>query len=327
MTDNDSHDEPDLSREWSEAEEELTDLLRRQDFDSDGPIRIDIGNNRGSVVVELAETAVTHVEVRHDPSSTGQDWQNGLSGLLSWVTEQFGATGGAGGRGGFDLSNVPREPIIEAVRRTRIDMSSGRLVVRAPSNAPLRGVPLAVRVTAPLGSEVGVQSGSAEVAVTGAAGKVNVQAGTGTVAVEEATDRATVRSGSGHLRLGTMRGGVHARSGRGDIEVGAIEAPSSVANGSGAIWLGEVSGDVLVRTGSGDITVADAVDGQIELITGSGELQVSIHRGAAAEVDLTSSTGAARSDLDVADQPPETEPTLRIFGRTGSGDAVLTTAS
>ncbi|TDD86490.1 hypothetical protein E1202_18855 [Saccharopolyspora karakumensis] len=302
----------------------MTDLLRSQDFDSAAPIRIDIGNNRGSVVVELTETAMTHVEVRHDPSAGGQDWQNGLSGLLSWVTEQFGTPGG---RGGLDLGNLPREPIIEAVRRTRIDMSSGRLVVRAPSNAPLRGVPLAVRVTAPLGSEVGVQSGSAEVAVSGAAGKVNVQAGTGTVSIEEATDRATVRSGSGHLRLGAMRGGVHARSGRGDVEVGVIGAPSSVANGSGAIWLGEVSDDVLVRTGSGDITLADAVDGQIELITGSGELQVSIHRGASAEVDLTSSTGAARSDLDVADQRPETEPTLRIFGRTGSGDAVLTTAS
>ncbi|GAB3683071.1 DUF4097 family beta strand repeat-containing protein [Saccharopolyspora tripterygii] len=323
MSDKNNDDEPDLGREWSAAEEELADLLRSQDFDSDSPIRIDIGNNRGSVVVELAETAVTHVEIRHDLGSSGQDWQSGLTGLLSWVTEQFGQPGT---RGGFDPSALSKEPIVEAVRRTRIDMTSGRLVVRAPSNAPLRGVPLAVRVTAPIGSEVGVQSGSAEVAVTGAAGKVNVQAGTGAVAVAEAGDRATVRSGSGNLRLGTMRGGVHARSGRGDIEVSAIGGSSSVANGSGAIWLGEVSADVLVRTGSGDITLADAVDGQVELITGSGELQVSIHRGTAAEVDLTSSTGAARSDLDVADQPPETEPTLRIFGRTGSGDAVLTTA-
>ncbi|WP_406689108.1 DUF4097 family beta strand repeat-containing protein [Saccharopolyspora sp. ID03-671] len=324
MTDN--NEDPDLDQEWSEAEEELTDLLRSQDFDTDGPLRIDIGNNRGSVVVELTDTAITHVDVRHDPSSTGQDWQNGLSGLLSWVSEQFGANVPGGARG-VDLGSLPREPLVEAVRRTRIDLSGGRLVVRAPSTAPLRGVPLAVRVTAPTGSEVSVQGGSSEVSLTGAAGKVNVQAGAGAVAVEEATDRATVRSSSGHLRLGAMRGGVHVRSGRGDIEVGSLAAASSVGSGSGNIWLGEVSGDVLVRTGSGDITVADAVDGQVELITGSGELQVSLHRGTAAEVDLTSSTGTARSDLDVSDQPPETEPTLKVFGRTGSGDAVLATAS
>ncbi|RRO16326.1 hypothetical protein EIL87_13735 [Saccharopolyspora rhizosphaerae] len=315
-----------MSREWSESEEELTDLLRSQDFDTDGPVRMDIGTHRGSVVVELGETAVTHVEVRHATSAAGQDWQNGLSGLLSWVSEQFGTAAQAGGRGGFDLGNLPQAPITEVVRRTRIDLSGNRLVVRAPTNGPLRGVPLAVRVTAPVGSEVGVQTGSAEVSVSGAAGKVSVQGGTGTVSVEEATDRATVRSGSGPVRLGSMRGGVHARSGRGDIEVGAIGAPSSVVNGSGAIWLGEVSADVLVRTGSGDITVADAVDGQVELISGSGELQVSVHRGTAAEVDLTSTTGTARSELDVAEQPPEAEPTLRVFGRTGSGDAVLTTA-
>ncbi len=124
-----------------------------------------------------------------------------------------------------------------------------------------------------------------------------------------------------------MVGGVHARSGSGDVEIGAIEAASSVATGSGNVWLGVVSGDVLVRSGSGDLTIADATSGQVELITGSGELQVSIHRGTTAEVDLTSSTGTASSDLLVSEEAPDKEPKLQIFGRTGTGDAVLTTAT
>jgi putative adhesin len=312
--------------DWSAAEERLAELVRSQDFETDGPIRIDIGNSLGPVVVELAETALTHVEVRHDPGAAGPDWRGGLTGLLSWVTEQFGEAGIRTG-GDAERGRGAREPIAEAVRRTRIDLTGGRLAIRTPASSPLRNVPLAVKVRAPLDSEVGVHSSSGEVTVTGAAGRVNIQAGSGTVTIERADDRATVRSGSGQLRLGTMTGGVHARSGSGDVEIASIEAASSVATGSGNVWLGAVSGDVLVRAGSGDVTVADASAGQIELITGSGELQVSVHRGITAEVDLTSTTGTASSDLTVSDEAPEEEPKLQIFGRTGTGDAVLTTAT
>ncbi|MGW3468216.1 DUF4097 family beta strand repeat-containing protein [Saccharopolyspora sp. NPDC000995] len=308
------------------AEERLAELVRSQDFDTSGPIRIDIGNSLGPVVVELAETATTHVEVRHDPGASGPDWRSGLTGLLSWVTEQFGEAGIRTG-GDAERGRGPQEPVSEAVRQTRIDLTGNRLAVRTPANAPLRNIPLAVKVRAPLDSEVGVHSSSGEVHVTGAAGRVSIQAGSGSVWVERATDRATVRTGSGQLRLGTMAGGVHARSGSGDVEISAIEAASSVATGSGNVWLGTVSGDVMARSGSGDLTIADATAGQVELITGSGELQVSIHRGTAAEVDLTSSTGTASSDLAVSEEPPEKEPKLQIFGRTGTGDAVLTTAT
>ncbi|MGP4018161.1 DUF4097 family beta strand repeat-containing protein [Saccharopolyspora sp. 5N708] len=318
--------DPTEPEDWQGAEEQLAELVRSQDFDTAGPIRIDIGNSLGPVVVELAETAITHVEVRHDPAAGGPDWRGGLTGLLSWVTEQFGESGIRTG-GDVERGRWPREPIAEAVRRTRIDLTGNRLAIRTPANAPLRNVPLAVKVRAPRDSEVGVHTSSGEVNVTGAAGRVNVQAGSGAVSIDRAEDRATVRSGSGQLRLGTMVGGVHARSGTGDIEIGAIDAASSVATGSGNVWLGAVSGDVLVRSGSGDLTVADASAGQVELITGSGELQVSIHRGTSAEVDLTSSTGTASSDLVVSDEAPDKEPKLRIFGRTGTGDAVLTTAT
>ncbi|MFC7340703.1 DUF4097 family beta strand repeat-containing protein [Saccharopolyspora griseoalba] len=312
--------------ERSSAEEQLSELVRSQDFDTDAPLRIDVSNTVGPISIELTDTAVTHVEVRHDPNAAGPDWRDGLTNLLSWVTEQFGEPGRAGSSGP-DLAPESADPGTAAVRRTRVDLSGGRLVVRTPSQAPLRSVPLAVKVQAPKGSEVTVHSGSGEAEITGTAGRVSAQSGSGTVTIAEATDRASVRSGAGQLRLGSMRGGLHARTGNGDIEVSAIEAASSVATGSGNVWLGVVSGDVMVRSGSGDLTVADATEGQLELITGSGELQVSIHRGTTAEVDLTSSTGNARSDLDVTAQPPEQEPGLRVFGRTGTGSAVLTTAT
>lgn len=324
----------------SEAEEPpRPDPIRAQEFDTPGPIELDIGNSIGPVDIELADTETTSVEVRHDPAAGYLDWRGGLTGLLSWVTEQFGETGfrpvrpdrptrdwmGGDWMGG-DRSRAPREPIADAVRETRIDLTGSRLVVRTPGTVPLRTVPLSIKVTAPVESQVGVRTGAGAIRITGAAGRLQIQSGSGAVSAERVSGPATVRTGSGQLRLGGMASGVQARSGSGDVEIASIEAPSSIVTGSGNVWLGAVTADVLVRSGSGDLTIADAVAGRTELVTGSGELRVSVHKGVGAEVDLTSSTGAARSELDVAGDPPEHEPTLWIFGRTGNGDALLSSA-
>jgi hypothetical protein len=331
MTDNDATAAAD--------EQHPPDPIRVQDFDTSAPIELDIGNTIGPVDIELTDTAITSIEVRHDPTSGYLDWRGGLSGLLSWVTEQFGETGfrpGRPDRPNFDWRNsdawrersrVPREPIADAVRETRIDLTGSRLVVRTPDSVPLRTVPLSIKVVAPGGSQVGVRTGAGAVRITGTAGRLQVQSGAGAVSADRVSGAATVRTGSGQLRLGGMGSGVQARSGSGDVEIASIEAPSSIVTGSGNVWLGAVSADVLVRSGSGDLTIADAVSGRSELVTGSGELQVSVHKGVHAEVDLTSSTGVARSELEVAGDPPEhDEPQLWIFARTGSGDALLSTA-
>lgn len=307
----------------------LNELVRTQDFDTPHPIELDISNSVGPIEIELTDTALTHVEVRHDPEFGPLDWRSGLTGLLSWVSEQFGESGTkttAGGLGEQSKGRGPREPIAEAVRQTRIDLTGNRLAVHTPSTGPLRTVPLSIIVRAPEDSHIGVRTGTGGVESSGPAHRVQIQSGSGSVSVDRARGSAAIRTGSGALRVGTIEAGVQARSGSGDVEVAVVDAPSSVVTGSGNAWLGAVSADVLVRSGSGAVTIADAADGQTELISGSGALRVSVRQGVAAEVDLTSSTGTAASDLPVADKPPAAEPTLRIFGRTGSGDAVLATA-
>ncbi|MFR9730791.1 DUF4097 family beta strand repeat-containing protein [Saccharopolyspora sp. MS10] len=307
---------------------EPEDLVRTQDFDTAAPIEVDIGNGLGSITVELCTTDITHVEIRHDSAGGGADWRSGLTGLLSWVSEQLSESGLRGGLGdrAFGERGGIREPIAEAVRQTRVDLTGNRLAVRTPSSVPLRAVPLAVLVRAPADSQLGIRSSSGEVRITGPAGRVEVQSGGGAVSVERAGGTTVARTGSGALRLGEMGAGVQARSGSGDVEIASVRAPSSVVTGSGAVWLGSVGSDVLVRSGSGAVTVAEATSGQLELITGSGELRVALPAGVDAEVDLTSTTGTVRSDLDVAPEPTREEPALRIFGRSGSGDALLTSA-
>ncbi|RCW43337.1 hypothetical protein DFQ14_107227 [Halopolyspora algeriensis] len=306
------------------------DVVRIQDFDVPGPIELDISNSIGPVEIELLETARVHVEVRHDPDSGQPDWRSGLTGLLNWVSEQIGDSGIKTGFPDRDNGRGKERALddahAEAVRQTRIDMTGTRLAVHPPSTVPLRTVPLAIRIQAPAESQVGIRTGAGPVSITGTAEKMRIQTGSGAVSTDSTTGSATIRTGSGQIRLGAMPAGVEARSGSGDIEIASLQAPSSVVTGSGDVWLGTVEADLLVRSGSGNMIVAEAVSGQVELITGSGGIRAGIRKGVHAELDITSSTGNAASELDVSTRRPPEEPALRIFGRTGSGEALVTSA-
>ncbi|MBA8925720.1 hypothetical protein BC739_002919 [Kutzneria viridogrisea] len=285
---------------------------RREDFEANGPIEIDIAIGTGRIEIQLVDEPGVRVEVRHAPESDDQ-WVPGLSGLLNWVSGQFG---------GGPQDNSPEE----TVRQTRIDLTGNRLVVRTPKPLPMRGMPLSVVVKAPSGSHVETKSGSASLAVTGSAGRVNVTSGTGDISVDRADGAASVQSASASVRLGPMLGGVRVKTGSGDLEVSSVGGPSLLFTGTGDIWLGAVQSDVTVRTGSGDVTVADAACGRIEVVTGSGELRVAVRSGVKAQVDLVSYSGRAYSELALSDTPPPGEPSLFVRGRTGSGTAVITTA-
>jgi hypothetical protein len=296
--------------DWAEAPREEP-TVRLESFAAEGPLDIDISIDAGRVEVRLADEPGAHVEVRHDPSA-GSPWMAGVSNLLSWLSGPFGVA----------AEDVPAKAVAEAT----VELVGQRLVVRMPKELPLRGVPIAVTVRAPLGSHPQVRSASADVRVTGSAGRLAVTTGTGDVAADRADDQAEIKTGSGSVRLGPMLGGLQVRSGSGDVEVSSVGGRTTLVTGSGDVWLGTVQADIAARTGSGDLTVADAAAGRVELGTGSGEIRVGVRSGTAAEVDLGSGAGRARSELDVSDRRPDTEPRLFVRGRTGSGDAVISAA-
>ncbi len=295
--------------------EDVEDVVRRQSFEHEGAAEIDVATGPGRIEVRLVDEPGVHVEVRHDPSGASP-FALGMSNLMSWIGSQFGQV----------AEEAPVSPAAEAVRQTRVDFTSGRLVVRTPKDMHLRNVAVAVSVQAPVGSHVTARSGSGDLNVSGAAGRLELTTGSGRVSTDQASGSAKVDTGSGVVRLGPMAAGVRAKTGSGDVEVTAVGGVSTVITGSGDVWLGAVSNDVLARTGSGNVTIANASAGQLELHTGSGAIRVGVREGNRAEIDLSSGSGEARSDLDLSSAPPESAPGLRIRGRTGSGSALVTAA-
>jgi hypothetical protein len=298
------------------TEDTTENVVRQLSFELDGVAELDLGTGAGRIEVRLVDEPGVYVEVRHDPSAASP-WMQGVSNLLTWVSGTFGNQIG---------DQIGEVSPAEAVRQTRIEQTGNRIVVRTPKALPLRTVPLALSVRAPAGSHVTARAGAADVSVTGTAGRLDLHTGSGQINAERADGTVSVHSGSGTVRLGPMAAGLRARTGTGDLEVASINGPTSLHTGSGDVWLGAVAGDVMARTGSGDLTVADATSGEIELQTGSGAIRVGVHAGSAAEVDLSSVTGEARSELTLSDTRPSAAPGLRIRGRTASGVAVVSAA-
>ena len=302
----------------NESTDTANDLVRQQSFECAGPIELEVELGAGLAEVRLADDdagPLAHVEVR--PARDGQSGMAaGLTGLLTLV----------GRWGSSDAEGLPAR----AVRETTVEMYDNRLAVRAPKSMPLSAVPLEIVVLAPRGSDVTLRAGSADVRIGGTAASCRVQAGSGQVSVEQADGPVQVKAGSGAARLGTIGGDLTAQAGSGDLEIGAVNAGAKVTTGSGDVWIGNVRGPYLqAKTGSGDMTIADVEAGELDLLTGSGNLRVGVHAGVLAELDLVTGSGRARSDLDVSagPAPGDAESIVRVRGRTGSGNAVVTRAT
>jgi hypothetical protein len=297
---------------------ESGDLVRQQSWPCDGPAELELAVDVGRIRVDLVEGgSEVRAEVRHDPTAGGMIGQ-GVSGLMSWL--------GASGIGpGVDPDQLARE----AVRAAEISWSDAgrRLVVRSPQELPLRAVPLAVTVTAPARSRITARTGSGDVTVSGTAGWTAVRTGSGQVTTGAVEGDADVKTGSGDVEVGAVAGRGRLRTGSGAVRVAAVSGPTEVRASSGDVHVREAAADLSVRTGSGGVTVSDVRAGNLDLTTGSGDLWIGVHTGVAAELDLSSGSGKARSDLAVGDVPPAHTVPVRVKGRTGSGDVLVTGAA
>lgn len=301
-------------------------VVRQENRAFDGPVDLDLAVDVGRVRVHLddgADPREVRLEVRHDPAAAG-GWAQRIGEVTSWL--------GAVGSSPTEPAPDPATLGADAVRAAEITWGDAgteqpALTVRSSTELSLRVVPLAVTVWAPAGSRVTARTGAGDVTVRGRAGRATVRTGAGAAELADLDGDADVTTGSGGVTLGAVGGRTRIRTGSGAVTVAAAAGPTDIKAGSGDVTLGAVSADVAVRTGTGAVHVADAQAGRVELTTGSGGLSIGVHPGVLAELDLSSGSGRARSELDVHRTTPEREPAVKLRGRTASGDVVVTRAA
>jgi DUF4097 and DUF4098 domain-containing protein YvlB len=207
--------------------------------------------------------------------------------------------------------------------RVTVDMVGDQLTVSGPELSlwPLRrNTSLRLEIRVPTGSRLEVKVASMDVEATGAFGDTAVKSASGDIRIDRIDGSLGVNTASGDARVRHVGGDLSADTASGDLVIDHVAGDARTHSASGDVTLREVRGSLTAKTASGDLRV-DAVErGTVRITSASGDVRVGVQRGASVWLDVSSTSGRTRTDLDVGDQPPATgTPDLNLYIRSVSG--------
>jgi DUF4097 and DUF4098 domain-containing protein YvlB len=182
-----------------------------------------------------------------------------------------------------------------------------------------------VVIDLPVGSEVRIGCASADVTVDGRVSKAEITTASGAIRVDEVDGRTKLRTASGSVRAESVGGDLDVRTASGSIDLGHVGGHSLVRTASGSITMGQTDGSVSATTASGSVAVGEAHTGAVDLRSTSGRVEVGVRRGTLVWLDVTSVSGAVRSDLaaDGTHAVAGNTPDLTVRARSVSGSVTV----
>lgn len=240
---------------------------------------------------------------------------------------------------------TPTDPSNEKDRRaaeaTTVTCADGRLRVLGPKNRTgfvnKKYGSVQVSVALARRSELDAVSGLGVVSVEGelggcrvktAAGDIRVQqvasahlrTGMGFVVARAIAGEAYCSTGTGAVHIDRVGGRAEVRNANGDTQIGDSAGPLRVKSANGSVSVDRARSDVVATTANGDLRIGSAERGHVRLKTSTGRIEIGIATGTAALLDLSTSFGSVRNELDATDRPASDERTLDIVAQTSAGD-------
>ena len=245
-------------------------------------------------------------------------------------------------------SNPAKGSDVKAAEQTVVEYSNGRLSVKMAKDwtryTPFGGVAsVDITIELPTGSDVHGVSEMGPYDVDGRLEECTIRSGAGSIRLDR-TGPLTVNTGMGEVFAHRVAGDADLKTGSGQVRVSAVDGSAVVKNGNGETRMGEVGGDLRVKAANGDIVVAkaqtsvvaksangnvrigDVVSGTVVMETAAGEIEVGIHEGTAAFLDLKTHYGNVRSSLQASAGSEPTGSTVEVRARTSYGDILVNRA-
>ena len=227
----------------------------------------------------------------------------------------------------------PRDPSrasdVRIAEAARVEFRNGTLSVSAGRRfiSLGRGGAVTIDIELPSRSRLEVSSASADVHAQGKFGNFRFSTASGDASVGSIVGNLKVDSASGGTAVENLTGSGAISTASGDTTVGRLAGDVKFRAASGSLSVKHLDGSVNAQTASGDVTGADAGNGGVSVQTGSGDTEVGIPDGTAAQLDLRTHSGMVRNTLQPTDGPAEGDETLRVSVRTGSGDIIVQRAT
>jgi hypothetical protein len=243
----------------------------------------------------------------------------------------------------------PRDPANDedrqAAEQTRVGYANGRLAVKAPKPRSWRllgrgGGAIAVTVELPAGSQLHGTAGLADFHSDGSLGDCRIRTGAGRIELD-VVGNLNVKGGASDISVERVSGATEIGVATGDVRLREVGGAAVIKKSNDDTWVGRVDGDLQVTTANGDILVdvanasvsaktargnlrvGDAARGSVALQTHLGDIEIGIREGTAAWLDVRSTAGAVRNELDASDAPPSAAELLEVRARTHLGNVVV----
>lgn len=133
-------------------------------------------------------------------------------------------------------------------------------------------------------------------------------------------------SASGRLQVQSIGGTIKAATASGDVDVAHLVGDLKFQTASGALTLGNLDGNVKAQSASGCVSIAAAASGAVVAHTSSGEVAIGIPDGTAGRLDIMTGSGSVTNRLQPSDGPADSEQTVAVEVRTGSGNVEISRA-
>jgi DUF4097 and DUF4098 domain-containing protein YvlB len=242
------------------------------------------------------------------------------------------------------------EPIDETSRsdvkvaaKTKVAFAGGRLSVKTTAPGDRNGS-VAITIDLPAGSSLVAYLAHSDVHADGSLGESELHMASGRVQLDRITAlEANIAGGEvaiGHiagraeidgrafaLRIGEVEGDVRLSSTAGRAWIGHAAADLALSSGCGGLDVDRADGSVTATTASGAIRVGRMRGGQADLMNGSGDIEVGISEGTAADIDVNSERGSVRNSVSSQREPDPPEHRVTVHARTRHGDIVIRRAA
>jgi len=238
--------------------------------------------------------------------------------------------------------NAASSQDVNAAEQTRVDCTDGKLNVKAPKPLHIyfggRVGTIDVTVELPAGSAVRAHTYDGDLRCEGEVGDCWLKTADGHISVHRAAaihlstmngDIVVDRSGgdsnitgSGEVRVQEIAGRASVKNLNGDSWIGIVAGDVSFNSAHGGITVERPGGDVVARTAFGSIQIGRLSRGKASLQTAYGHLDIGIDKGVAAWLDVKSSSGNVRNEMEPTGDPGQGG-TVEVRGRTAAGDIVV----
>jgi len=241
-------------------------------------------------------------------------------------------------------SDPAKKDDVRAAQETKVDFAAGQLTVKVSRGWKVYALganpSVDVTIEVPAGSRLHGTGDVVRFAVAGElgqcelktsvgdlqlekAGPLELRTTGGNIAVDQAVSRAHITTSTGLIRIREIDGSAVVKNSNGDSTIRDVTGDLRVNAANGNITVERPRGSVTAKTANGNIRIGDAAEGILRLETSAGELEVGIHPGSAAYLDINTKAGIVQNLMEAAGQPAEGDDTVQVYARNSFGNIII----